>query len=115
MCGQPTEITHSGSVRRCTGWGAEHFPRTDPAGIMAVTDPDDRILLARNSSWPQNRASVLAGFVEPGEALERAVAREVFEEAGPTVTSVRYLGCQPWPLPRSLMLRFPASVEATWR
>jgi NAD+ diphosphatase len=110
-CGQPTELTASGSVRKCTGCGLEHFPRTDPAVIMAVTDPDDRLLLARNASWPQNRASVLAGFVEPGETLERAVAREVSEEAGLTVTSVRYLGSQPWPLPRSLMLGFTATVE----
>lgn len=109
-CGRPTAITHSGSVRRCTGCGLEHFQRTDPAVIMAVTDPEDRLLLARNASWPQNRASVLAGFVETGETLERAVAREVAEEAGLTVTSVRYLGSQPWPLPRSLMLGFTATV-----
>jgi NAD+ diphosphatase len=112
VCGAPTVITHSGSVRKCTGCGIEHFPRTDPAVIMAVTDADDRLLLARNSSWPQNRASVLAGFVEPGETLEAAVAREVLEEAGLTVTSVQYKGSQPWPLPRSLMLGFTATVAS---
>jgi NAD+ diphosphatase len=112
VCGQPTAVASSGSVRRCTGCGIEHFPRTDPAVIMAVTDGDDRLLLARNASWPQNRASVLAGFVEPGETLERAVAREVSEEAGLVVTSVQYKGSQPWPLPRSLMLGFTATVAS---
>jgi len=112
VCGQPTVMTHAGSVRKCTGCGADHFPRTDPAVIMAVTDADDRLLLARNASWPPNRASVLAGFVEPGETLEHAVAREVFEEAGLVVTAVEYKGSQPWPLPRSLMLGFTARVES---
>ncbi|GAA1992828.1 NAD(+) diphosphatase [Catenulispora subtropica] len=111
VCGHPTRTTSAGSVRQCDHCGTEHFPRTDPAVIMAVTDPDDRLLLARNSSWPPNRASVLAGFVEPGETLEAAVARECEEEAGLRVTSVRYLGSQPWPLPRSLMLGFAATVE----
>jgi NAD+ diphosphatase len=111
VCGNPTEPTHSGSVRKCTFCGTEHFPRTDPAVIMAVTDPEDRLLLARNASWPPNRASVLAGFVEPGETLEAAVARECAEEAGLRVTAVRYLGSQPWPLPRSLMLGFTATVD----
>ncbi|NUR26262.1 MAG: NAD(+) diphosphatase, partial [Catenulispora sp.] len=111
VCGNPTRTTSAGSVRQCDPCGTEHFPRTDPAVIMAVTDPEDRLLLARNSSWPPNRASVLAGFVEPGETLEAAVARECEEEAGLRVTSVRYLGSQPWPLPRSLMLGFAATVE----
>ena len=98
-------------VQRCANCGTEHYPRTDPAVIMAVTDRDDRLLLARNASWPPNRASVLAGFVEPGETLEAAVARECEEEAGLKITSVRYLGSQPWPLPRSLMLGFTTTVE----
>ena len=111
VCGHPTRTTAAGSVRTCDHCGTDHFPRTDPAVIMAVTDPEDRLLLARNASWPPNRASVLAGFVEPGETLEAAVARECAEEAGLRVTSVRYLGSQPWPLPRSLMLGFTATVE----
>jgi NAD+ diphosphatase len=110
VCGNPTVATHAGSVRRCTFCRTQHFPRTDPAVIMAVTDADDRLLLARNAAWPPNRVSVLAGFVEPGETLEAAVARECFEEAGVRVTGVRYLGSQPWPLPRSLMLGFAATV-----
>jgi len=111
VCGHATRVTYAGSVRKCDHCGTEHYPRTDPAVIMAVTDPDDRLLLARNASWPPNRASVLAGFVEPGETLEAAVARECAEEAGLRVTSVRYLGSQPWPLPRSLMLGFTATVD----
>ncbi|MFL6110618.1 MAG: NAD(+) diphosphatase [Catenulispora sp.] len=111
VCGHATRTTSAGSVRQCDHCGTEHYPRTDPAVIMAVTDPDDRLLLARNASWPPNRASVLAGFVEPGETLEAAVARECEEEAGLRVTAVRYLGSQPWPLPRSLMLGFAATVE----
>jgi NAD+ diphosphatase len=86
--------------------GSEHFPRTDPAVITLVTDARDRALLARNSSWPQRRVSILAGFVEPGESAEHAVAREVAEETGITVSEIRYLGSQPWPMPQSLMLGF---------
>ena len=78
---------------------------------MAVTDADERLLLGRGSAWDQRRFSVLAGFVEPGESLEQAVAREVAEEAGLTVTSVTYLGSQPWPFPCSLMLGFTATVD----
>lgn len=111
VCGHATRVTYAGSVRKCDHCGTEHYPRTDPAVIMAITDPDDRLLLARNASWPPNRASVLAGFVEPGETLEAAVARECAEEAGLRITSVRYLGSQPWPLPRSLMLGFTATVD----
>jgi len=111
VCGFLTRTTYAGSVRQCDNCGTEHYPRTDSAVIMAVTDPDDRLLLARNASWPPNRASVLAGFVEPGETLEAAVARECHEEAGLRVTAVHYLGSQPWPLPRSLMLGFTATVD----
>jgi NAD+ diphosphatase len=110
-CGNPTEAAAAGHVRRCAHCGTEHYPRTDPAVIMAVTDPEERLLLGRGSSWDPRRFSVLAGFVEPGESLEQAVVREVAEEAGLTVTSVTYLGSQPWPFPCSLMLGFTATIE----
>ncbi len=110
-CGNATEVAAAGHIRRCASCGTEHYPRTDPAVIMAVTDPDDRLLLGRGSAWDSRRFSVLAGFVEPGESLEQTVAREVAEEAGLTVTSVTYLGSQPWPFPCSLMLGFTATVD----
>ena len=126
-CGATTEPDQSGWIRRCTQDGSEHYPRTDPAVIMAVTDADDRLLLARSPHWPEGRLSVLAGFVEPGESLEAAVAREVFEEVGVVVEQVRYLGNQPWPFPSSLMVGFTSGavdptlhldmeeiVEAVW-
>jgi NAD+ diphosphatase len=78
--------------------------------IMLVTDPEDRCLLARNVTWPQRRVSILAGFVDPGESAEHAVAREVHEETGITVDQVTYLDSQPWPMPRSLMLGFRAQA-----
>ncbi len=112
-CGAPTEIATAGHTRRCTVDGAEHFPRCDPAVIMLVTDPDDRCLLARNASWPQGRVSILAGFVEPGESAEQAVAREVYEETGVVVSTVSYAGSQPWPMPHSLMLGFRAEATGT--
>jgi NAD+ diphosphatase len=90
--------------------GTEHFPRLDPAVIMLVIDGEERLLLARNALWPQGRMSVVAGFVEPGESAEHAVAREVFEETAITVGHVRYLGSQPWPMPRSLMLGYQATA-----
>jgi NAD+ diphosphatase len=101
-----------GHSTTCPVDGTEHFPRTDPAVIMLVTDPDDRCLLARNAAWPGRRVSILAGFVEPGESAEQAVVREVAEETGIVVTSLRYLGSQPWPMPRSLMLGFRAQAPA---
>lgn len=107
-CGTPTVPAPAGHLTTCPADGTEHFPRLDPAVIMLVTDPDDRCLLARNAAWPQRRMSVLAGFVEPGESVEQAVAREVFEETAIVVGQVRYLGSQPWPMPRSLMLGFQA-------
>ena len=113
-CGAPTEPDQSGWIRRCTQDGSEHYPRTDPAVIMAVTDEADRLLLARSPHWPQGRLSVLAGFVEPGESLEAAVAREVLEEVGVVVEQVRYLGNQPWPFPSSLMVGFTSrAVDPT--
>jgi NAD+ diphosphatase len=113
-CGAPTLPDESGWLRRCTQDGSAHFPRTDPAVIMAVTDAEDRLLLARSPHWPEGRLSVLAGFVEPGESLESAVAREVLEEVGVVVDGVRYLGSQPWPFPSSLMVGFTSrAVDPT--
>jgi NAD+ diphosphatase len=109
-CGTPTVTVAAGHAQRCPADGSEHFPRIDPAVIMLITDPDDRCLLARNRRWPERRVSILAGFVEPGEAAEQAVAREVEEETGIVVTRVRYVGSQPWPMPQSLMLGFRAAA-----
>ncbi|SDG93348.1 NAD+ diphosphatase [Sinosporangium album] len=105
-CGSRTKIAGGGATRLCPRDASTHFPRVDPAVIMLVHDDEDRVLLARGPNWPQGRYSILAGFVEPGESLERAVIREVAEEVGVAVTSPRYLGSQPWPFPRSLMLGF---------
>ena len=107
-CGTPTVPALAGWLRRCPDDGSEHYPRTDPAVIMSVVDERERILLARGPQWGARRYSVLAGFVEPGETLEAAVAREVFEEVGLRVADVRFLGDQPWPFPSSLMLGFTA-------
>ncbi len=113
--GTPTVPNPGGHSTICPADGTEHFPRTDPAVIMLVTDPDDRCLLARNKAWPERRVSILAGFVDPGESAEHAVAREVGEETGITVSAVDYLGSQPWPMPRSLMLGFRARAEGDLR
>ncbi|MFZ0166788.1 MAG: NAD(+) diphosphatase [Trebonia sp.] len=113
--GTPTVPAPAGHLTTCPTDGSEHFPRLDPAVIMLVTDPDDRCLLARNALWPKGRMSVLAGFVEPGESAEHAVAREVFEETAITVGHIRYLGSQPWPMPRSLMLGFQAAAPGGQR
>ncbi|MBY8863006.1 NAD(+) diphosphatase [Nocardia sp. CA2R105] len=88
--------------------GHEEFPRIDPAVICLVHDGGDRVLLARQHTWPERMFSILAGFVEAGESLERCVQREIREEVGVDVRDIRYLGSQPWPLPRSLMLGFAA-------
>jgi len=109
-CGTPTVPEPAGDSTRCPADGTEHFPRTDPAVIMLVTDPDDRCLLARNAAWPERRFSILAGFVDSGESAEQAVIREVHEETRITVQNVRYLGSQPWPMPRSLMLGYRADA-----
>ena len=111
ICGTPTTVNPGGHSTTCPHDGTEHFPRTDPAVIMLVTDPADRCLLAHNKAWPERRVSILAGFVDPGESAEHAVAREVSEETGITVGRVTYLGSQPWPMPRSLMLGFHAVAE----
>ena len=110
--GTPTIPDAAGHSTRCPTDGTEHFPRTDPAVIMLVADPDDRCLLARNAAWPGRRVSILAGFVDPGESAEQAVIREVAEETQIKVTNVRYVGSQPWPMPRSLMLGFRADAPA---
>lgn len=110
-CGTETEVRHAGSVRMCPGCAREWFPRTDPAIIVAVLDPDGRLLLGRQPAWPQGRLSVFAGFVETGESLEQAVHREVAEEVGLPLTAVAYLGSQPWPFPRSLMVGFVARTD----
>lgn len=110
-CGAQTRSVAGGSVRRCPADASEHFPRVDPAVIMLVHDGGDRVVLGRGPSWPAGRFSVLAGFVEAGESLEQAVAREVAEEVGLAVTDIRYAGSQPWPLPSSLMLGFTARAE----
>ena len=111
-CGAMTSPQPAGNARVCPVEGSEHFPRIDPAVIMLVTDADDRCLLARNQAWPQRRVSILAGFVEPGESAEHAVVREVAEETGITVSEVRYLASQPWPMPQSLMLGFRARATS---
>lgn len=109
-CGAPTVVTEAGHVRRCERDGSEHYPRVDPAVIMLVVDENDRCLLGRQRKWAERRYSTLAGFVEPGETPERAVAREVREEVGIRVDSCRYAGAQPWPFPSSLMLAYFASA-----
>lgn len=105
-----TTTHRSGWVRLDPETGTQHFPRTDPAIIVGVTDADDRLLLGSNALWEPNRFSILAGFVEPGESLEAAVIREVFEESGLRVVDPVYLGSQPWPFPASLMLGFTARL-----
>jgi NAD+ diphosphatase len=114
-CGTPTVPAPAGHLTTCPADGSEHFPRLDPAVIMLVIDPEDRLMLARNALWPPGRMSVVAGFVEPGESAEHAVAREVFEETAIVVGQVRYLGSQPWPMPRSLMLGFQAMAKGGQR
>ena len=111
-CGAKTRKVDAGHARRCDACGAMHHPRTDPVVIMLVADPaEDRLLLGRQPSWPAGRFSALAGFVEPGETLEEAVAREVSEEAGVRVRDPRYVSSQPWPFPASLMLGFVATYD----
>lgn len=110
MCGQPTHIAKGGWQRNCgpggdgaEGCSAQHFPRVDPVAIMLV-EHDGDLLMGRQSRFPPRSFSALAGFVEPGESIEEAVAREVLEEAGVTVSDVRYITSQPWPFPSQLMI-----------
>lgn len=113
-CGAPTDCDEGGHVRRCpnSNCGNAIFPRVDPAIIVLVSD-GDRALLGRQSGWDENRYSTLAGFVEPGESLEEAVAREVREESGVEIEGVEYHSSQPWPFPSSLMLGFFARARTT--
>lgn len=111
LSGAPTTTERAGWVQRDPTTGAELFPRTDPAVIMLVHDGGDRCVLGRQAVWPPGRFSILAGFVEPGESAEGAVAREVAEEVGLQVGDIRYVGSQPWPFPQSLMLGFTARAE----
>ena len=108
VTGARTTIGRAGWVQQDPDSGTEVFPRTDPAVIMLVHDGGDRCVLGRQAVWPAGRFSILAGFVEPGESAEAAVAREVAEEVGIAVTDVRYVSSQPWPFPQSLMLGFVA-------
>ena len=102
-CGAGTVLAKGGWQRNCGSCKAEHFPRVDPVTIMLV-EHDNSILLGRQPRFPEGNYSALAGFVEPGETIEEAVAREVFEEAGVRVRDVTYVMCQPWPFPSSLMI-----------
>ena len=109
-CGARLRFERAGWLGRCEGCASEHYPRTDPAVIVAVPD-GERLLLGRQADWPPRRYSTLAGFVEPGETLEQTVVREVFEESAVRVRRCRYLASQPWPFPSSLMLGFIAEAE----
>ncbi len=110
-CGTPTDVESGGWVRRCPADSSEHYPRTDPAIIVTVVGPDGRLLLGGGGPADAKNYSTLAGFVEPGESLEQAVVREIYEEVGVRVTACQYLGSQSWPFPASLMLGFTAVTE----
>lgn len=109
-CGEPTDAVDGGWKRRCTACGTEHFPRTDPVVIM-LPYHGDRCMLGRQDAWPKGMFSALAGFLEPGESIEEACARELAEEAGLRTRRVRYHSTQPWPYPSSLMIGLIAEVE----
>ena len=110
-CGAMSEMAEAGWRRSCPECGAHHFPRSDPVVIMLVVR-GNRLLLGRSPAWPEGMYSLLAGFVEPGETIEAAVRREVAEEAGIRVGTVRYLASQPWPFPASLMIGCLAQAES---
>ncbi len=112
-CGAPTVPAQAGWVRTCTADGSDHYPRTDPAVIMAVVDDAERLLLGHAVAWPERRFSTLAGYVEPGESLESAVRREVAEEVGVVIGDVSYRGSQTWPFPASLMVAYVAQALST--
>ncbi len=103
QCGAGTKIAKGGWQRSCGDCGAQHFPRTDPVTIMLV-EYDGKLMLGRGKGWPEGSFSALAGFVEPGETIEEAVAREVFEESGIRARDVSYIASQPWPFPSQLMI-----------
>ena len=110
VCGAAVAFARGGFVGRCGQCGTEHYPRVDPAVIVAVEN-NGRLLLGRQATWAPRRWSVLAGFVEPGETFEQTVAREVFEETRVRVIQSHYLGTQPWPFPGALMVGFQASAH----
>lgn len=111
-CGGGTDLRQAGWSRRCRNCGREHFPRTDPAVIVAVESVDgERLLLGANANWGGRMYSCFAGFAEAGESLESTVHREIEEESGVRLSSVRYVASQPWPFPRSLMIGFRATVD----
>lgn len=110
-CGQSTQVRKAGWSRQCDGCGSEHFPRVDPVAIM-LAEHEGRVLVGRQPSWLPGRYSALAGFIEPGETIEEAVARELWEEAGIRVYDVRYVMSQPWPFPSSLMIACVAQSES---
>jgi NAD+ diphosphatase len=110
VCGAPSEAAEGGWKRVCPACGAQHFPRTDPVVIMLATE-GERCLLGRQAAWPKGMYSALAGFLEPGESIEEACARELFEEAAVRVAKVRYHSTQPWPYPSSLMIGLIAEIE----
>ena len=110
-CGNPTAPVRAGWGRVCTGCNAEHFPRVDPVVIM-LAEYGDKVLLGRQPRFPPRYFSALAGFVEPGESIEEAVARELKEEAGVVATKVRYVSSQPWPFPGQLMIGCIADVQS---
>ncbi len=114
-CGNKTELAAAGWSRICATDKSEHYPRTEPAMIVAVEDENNRILLGRRKEWPTGWFSTLAGFVEAGESVEACVVREVLEESGITIDqkSLKYLGSQPWPFPASLMLGYRAKALTT--
>ena len=110
VCAAPTSPTRGGWSRACAGCNAEHYPRVDP-GVIMLAEHDGSLLLGRQPQYPPGRYSALAGFVEPGETIEAAVARELNEEAGIVVRDVRYLASQPWPFPSSLMIGAIATAD----
>ena len=111
-CGGATKIAKGGWQRTCSNCGTEHFPRTDPVTIMLV-EHEGKLLLGRGLNWPERAYSALAGFVEPGESIEEAVAREVLEESGIVVRDVNYIASQPWPFPSQLMMGCHSHAEST--
>ena len=110
VCGSPTDLFRGGWGRKCGACGSEHFPRVDPVVIM-LAECDGRVLVGRQGGFPPGFFSALAGFVEPGESLEEAVARELWEEAGIRVSDVSYVASQPWPFPSSLMIGCRATAN----
>lgn len=112
-CGTLSDVREGGHMRWCPTCDRQRFPRTDPAVIVAILDDEGRLLLGHHAGWEGTRVSILAGFVEAGESLEMAVHREMREESGLELSALRYVGSQPWPFPRSLMLGFVAQAIGT--